>query len=509
MNLFFETLTFAILLIFASLSYLLYLRWNTNSYRIISVAAGVTAFVTLVSLIIHQVGTGIYIRIGMGAHIRTGILTLSIVCTSILYTGLFHFLQSKRKKELNLLLIASGVVILIGGVSWMFKLFILVPVIGLAFAAFYLFRYVPLMPRKKYFYVAIGANSISFIAFAIQASSANAFFLNLTLASNLIFCFVMLLIFFNRIADLIQAASHQSITDGLTKLYYKTYFKSRVQEAMSGSVQPAVIFADIDDFKKLNDTEGHLVGDKILRLVGDIWNEICSNDIGIAARYGGEETVALITSPQVDPRNIAERFRARVEEESKSIQPVTVSVGIAFFKNDVETAELFIKQADDAMYVAKGTGKNRIVEYGMDIPEEIIPTVHQESPEKISIESKVEPEYTEFKNTEAAEGDNPIFNQDLLEIDDSHVVDSTLPDPKVVLEPVPVNFAETEVLDQTADATKTVITDTDPNEVLINSDVSLQEGSEHSEQPQEGSQQEEPKRKISLFRDLATKNKEG
>lgn len=394
MYLLIESLHFATLLIFATLSYLLYLRWNSHGYRSVTAAAGITAFITLLYILVLEFSTV--------ANLINGMLALTILFSSLLCAGVFHFLQTKRKKEFIHLLMIAGGVSLIGGVSLLFNHVFMVPVLGIVFTVLYVWRYVPLMPRKKYFYVAMGANLISHITLGINIAFNNPFISYLTVISNLIFSFVMLLIFFSRIADLIQAASHQSITDGLTKLYYKTFFKSKVQAAMREAARPAVIFADIDDFKKLNDTEGHLIGDQILRLVGEIWNDICSHDIGIAARYGGEETVALITSPQVDPRSIAERFRSRVEEESKAIRPVTVSVGLAFFKNDVETAELFIKQADDAMYAAKSAGKNRVLEYG-SLPKPTGEALDQESPNSLHKDNPVEEVISQKETTSSTE----------------------------------------------------------------------------------------------------------
>ncbi|WP_412102536.1 GGDEF domain-containing protein [Paenibacillus alvei] len=165
--------------------------------------------------------------------------------------------------------------------------------------------------------------------------------------------------------DLVHAASYQSVTDGLTGLYYKSYFIRKVQESMNSGSGSSIIFVDIDNFKKLNDTQGHLVGDQILRLSSAILKK-CVGEYGITGRYGGEELVALITNTRVSPSQIAEAFREQVQELSQDIHPVTVSVGFSIFDHETERAEDYIKQADDALYMAKRLGKNRVVQFSQE-----------------------------------------------------------------------------------------------------------------------------------------------
>jgi diguanylate cyclase (GGDEF)-like protein len=118
------------------------------------------------------------------------------------------------------------------------------------------------------------------------------------------------------------------------------------------------LFSDIDNFKKLNDTKGHQMGDNVLKQVAAIMKEE-SEDFGIAGRYGGEEIVVMITDPSINMESFAERVRQRVEEETL----VTVSLGYSKYDRGV-TVEQLIKQADEAMYKAKTSGKNKVVRYG-------------------------------------------------------------------------------------------------------------------------------------------------
>lgn len=170
-----------------------------------------------------------------------------------------------------------------------------------------------------------------------------------------VFHTVLFLFIFERVIEILQAIYNSSITDGLTKLYNRKYFYSRVQQYIAQRAPVSVIFSDIDNFKKLNDTKGHHMGDQVLKQVAHIMKEE-AEDIGLCGRYGGEEMVVLVTDPDEDAGELAERIRSRVEAETI----VTVSMGYSSFKKGLGADEL-IKKADEAMYRAKTSGKNKVV----------------------------------------------------------------------------------------------------------------------------------------------------
>ncbi len=170
-----------------------------------------------------------------------------------------------------------------------------------------------------------------------------------------VFHIVLFLFIFERVIEIMQAIYNSSITDGLTKLYNRKYFCNRVAQYVQQRAPVSVIFSDIDNFKKLNDTKGHHMGDQVLKQVAQIVQEE-TEDSGICGRYGGEEMVVLVTDPEVDAAGLSERIRSRVETETI----VTVSMGYSLLKKGVSAEEL-IKQADEAMYRAKTTGKNKVV----------------------------------------------------------------------------------------------------------------------------------------------------
>jgi len=173
----------------------------------------------------------------------------------------------------------------------------------------------------------------------------------------ILFYIVLFIIIFDRVVELLQAIYDSSIKDGLTSLYNRHYFFNRVAEYMNRGERVSVIFCDIDNFKKLNDTKGHQMGDTVLKKVAAILMEESEN-IGLAGRYGGEELVILLTDTTLRVENIAEKVRRRVETESG----VTVSIGYSKYRKTISPQEL-IEQADMAMYQSKKSGKNKVTAY--------------------------------------------------------------------------------------------------------------------------------------------------
>jgi diguanylate cyclase (GGDEF)-like protein len=158
--------------------------------------------------------------------------------------------------------------------------------------------------------------------------------------------------------EIMQAIYNTSITDGLTRLYNRKFFDRRVAQYVQRGYPVSVLFSDIDNFKKLNDTKGHQTGDEILKQVAEILRQE-SEECGIAGRYGGEEMVVLVTDPAVKMDQFAERIRSRIESETI----VTASIGYSRSKGNV-TADELVRQADEAMYKAKTSGKNKVVKFG-------------------------------------------------------------------------------------------------------------------------------------------------
>ncbi|WP_214629070.1 GGDEF domain-containing protein [Paenibacillus agaridevorans] len=165
---------------------------------------------------------------------------------------------------------------------------------------------------------------------------------------------LMFMLLFEWVIERLMSTYQSSIVDGLTGLYNRRHFSSKADALLKSSKSMAIIFCDIDNFKRLNDTQGHLKADIVLKRVAEIIKEEASS-IGSAGRYGGEELLACISTERVKPDVVAESIRKRIESETI----VTVSVGFSTSKESGSVQEM-VKQADEAMYYSKMNGKNRV-----------------------------------------------------------------------------------------------------------------------------------------------------
>jgi len=166
--------------------------------------------------------------------------------------------------------------------------------------------------------------------------------------------------------------AHQATIDGLTSLFNRRYFETRLEQEIQRQRRHfdelSLLMVDLDNFKDLNDTQGHLVGDRVLREVADILRRAV-RIFDVCARYGGEEFVILMPGANASTAlRIAERIRRQVEQHFasglRSGSPVspTVSVGVSSAQPST-TRETLIAQADSALFQAKGAGKNVVCVY--------------------------------------------------------------------------------------------------------------------------------------------------
>jgi diguanylate cyclase (GGDEF)-like protein len=166
-----------------------------------------------------------------------------------------------------------------------------------------------------------------------------------------------------------RLVARQASTDGLTELANRREFEESLANEISRAERfggnLALILADLDNFKQVNDRFGHQAGDDVLKAFADILRETV-RDIDVAARYGGEEFAVLL--PQTDiagAEKLAERLREAVElrplaEAQDRPVVVTSSFGVAAFPDADSPAALF-GAADEALYRAKRAGKNCVV----------------------------------------------------------------------------------------------------------------------------------------------------
>ncbi len=160
--------------------------------------------------------------------------------------------------------------------------------------------------------------------------------------------------------------------DDLSGLYNQRYLEVALEREMKRigrfSSQLAVLFLDMDSFKQVNDTHGHLVGSRVLREMGALLR-MSVRDVDVVIRYGGDEYTAILveTSPEI-AANVAERIRSMVAshvflaDEGYDIR-LTCSIGYSCCPEDAQTKEELLEMADQAMYTGKGRGKNCVVRF--------------------------------------------------------------------------------------------------------------------------------------------------
>jgi len=158
------------------------------------------------------------------------------------------------------------------------------------------------------------------------------------------------------------------VMDAVTNTYNKRYFLERIREEFSFSSRKnrslSVIMFDLDHFKKLNDTYGHLAGDLVLQGVAKLISQTIRTD-DVFARFGGEEFVILMRDATVQNAfDLAERIRKKIENwdlvYSKQTIKVTLSAGVAEIHHGMTDYPALLKEADACLYQAKEKGRNQV-----------------------------------------------------------------------------------------------------------------------------------------------------
>ncbi len=176
--------------------------------------------------------------------------------------------------------------------------------------------------------------------------------------------------------EVFQRQMYESaLRDGLTKVFNKKYFTDYLEKEFAFASRHggplALIFLDIDHFKKINDTHGHPAGDFVLAELSQMMADLLRTE-DVLARFGGEEFTVLCRGSDLKGATIvAERLRASVEQRTftfggKDI-PVTISLGVAAMpESRVTDHAAFLAAADKALYEAKRTGRNRVCVHGSE-----------------------------------------------------------------------------------------------------------------------------------------------
>ena len=168
----------------------------------------------------------------------------------------------------------------------------------------------------------------------------------------------------SRLNDELKVASR---IDGLTGLFNRRYWQERFEQAYKLARRrekpSTALMLDIDHFKKVNDTYGHQAGDSVIQSLAHLIKR-CVRETDLAGRYGGEEFAVILTDSAVDNAvTVAERLRrlaehSQVEHEGQIIK-FNISVGLAEFSPLCDSPMEWLERADQALYQAKQTGRNK------------------------------------------------------------------------------------------------------------------------------------------------------
>jgi diguanylate cyclase len=169
----------------------------------------------------------------------------------------------------------------------------------------------------------------------------------------------------------LEDSKREAETDGLTGIANRKHFDRALLELSNAAVENkesmCLLMVDIDFFKKFNDTFGHQTGDQVLKLVARTLTD-CVRADDLAARYGGEEFSVILPRADLDKGwEIGERIRTQVgakkimkRSTNEDLGTITLSVGVSLYRHGEPVADA-MKRADEALYLAKGSGRNQVL----------------------------------------------------------------------------------------------------------------------------------------------------
>lgn len=300
----------------------------------------------------------------MFGYVRALFVTLSFILINLALLRMYKRMNTSMRNRFTLLIVSVPVVIILSylfispqdsnKLAWMLTIWQ-----GIIIGLCYIWVSPRIKQQSRYLFslAAYAGILITTAINVIQYDGMNQSLLITKQLFSLVYYSILFFLVFERIIEQLQFTYRSSITDGLTGLYNRKYMFTSMSQMVRRRNRSAIIFCDIDNFKKLNDTQGHLIADEVLKKAASIIQEEVE-DIGLAGRFGGEELIAFIYHPKAKPDVIAENIRKRIEAETM----VTISVGYTTYRKKL-TIDQFVKEADNAMYHSKQNGKNQVTAY--------------------------------------------------------------------------------------------------------------------------------------------------
>lgn len=171
-------------------------------------------------------------------------------------------------------------------------------------------------------------------------------------------------------AILFERTLELAVRDSLTGLFNHRIFQEKISEYLKRNLPFTLILIDVDHFKKINDTYGHPFGDRVLVRIAEILKEESERQ-GFAARYGGEEFALIIDGSKEYAQYRVDEIRRKIEKEEFYTDEgervyVTCSLGLASFPVDARDRTSLIERADRALYIAKRSGRNRVISWAQE-----------------------------------------------------------------------------------------------------------------------------------------------
>lgn len=230
----------------------------------------------------------------------------------------------------------------------------------------------PVYREKKLLYLQVGISLMLLLVFEIYIELNVKNFPETIPFRDI---FVVLLLFYAMVKlelEVVTSANMlglQSARDSLTRLFNHEKFYEILEEHMNCYAENktpfSIIIADIDNFKKVNDTYGHAFGDEVIKKLSQIMIE-CKGTKDVCARYGGEEFAVIIPNKELNEAVLqAERIRTTFQAfefltGDGNVHHFSISLGVAEYNKEYQTASAFFEMADKALYEAKESGKNRV-----------------------------------------------------------------------------------------------------------------------------------------------------